>query len=709
MYKNKMNLINQINNPITVIDDRLFQLMKEQMNTEEQIQFINSFKIYLEYGNDNTKFIINLDDIWKWIGFSEKGKAKRLLVGKFQKDIDYKNHLPLRASGLIGSEKEIIMLTISTFKKFCIKASTKRADQICDYYLKMENILFQYTQEKLNDYKNNLVETQNTLIETQNKLNNFIEYDEELFWNENQINDYNNKNVLYIAFIGIFNNERIYKFGKSEQIYTREFKQHQKFFDIFKMRFVIECDNMSFVEKEFKKFLKSINLLKNLEIKESNLTELFTIKEKQNIDTIIHTLIKLIDDNPLPAVKLLQDKLKQKDEEIKQMKEYLKKLNLETDYNEYINEKPPIKNQEPENVIIQSNKDENKFEINNHKEIVGNKCTKKNSSSIYTGVCKRNDNNIERYKTVIHKDGIQYYLGQYDNEIKAAIAYNLKAEELYKDSAKLNIFDIDESLYNEYKNEILENWNKDRTKTSNYKGVRKSKNNINPWTSRIFRNKEFYNLGYYDSEIKAALAYNIKSLEFDPNYIDLNILDITDDIRAEYEIEIRNKWLREKTSIYNGVQKKSNGKFISQIHIDGKNEYLGVFDNEVVAAIAYNIKATEASIKYKKQFIINDISSLNIDEKTYNIYVNQINDKCKKTKSSIYNGVYLNQGKGKWMVKITIDRKLKYIGSYDNEIKAAMVYNKKAIEVYGNEYKKLNIIDIDNKLYEEYKQELNII
>jgi prophage antirepressor-like protein len=95
-----------------------------------------------------------------------------------------------------------------------------------------------------------LIEKDKLIEETQNTLNKFIEYDEELFWNENQINKFDNKNVLYLALIGIYNNERIYKFGKTEQIYTRECKQHQKFFVTFKMRFVIECDNMSFVEKE---------------------------------------------------------------------------------------------------------------------------------------------------------------------------------------------------------------------------------------------------------------------------------------------------------------------------------------------------------------------------------------------------------------------------------------------------------------------------
>ncbi len=559
--------------------------------------------------------------------------------------------------------------------------------------------MHRYTKEKL-------IEAQNNLIETQNALKKVIEYDEELFWNENQINDYNNKNVIYIAFIGIFNSERIYKFGKSEQIYTREFKQHQKFFDIFKMRFVIECDNMSFVEKEFKKYLKSINLLKNIEMKETNLTELFTIKEKQNIDMIIHSLIKLVDENPLPAVKLLQDKLKQKEDELKQIKEYLESLNLDKDYNKYINNKNLIKNQESENVIIQN--DNTEEVIDENIEIVNqNEKRQEESSSIYNGVIKRIYNNVERYRARIYKDGIQYNLGQYDNEIKAAIAYNLKAQELYKDFANSNIIDIDESLYNEYKNEVLENWNRDKTQTSNYKGVYKSGNNINPWKGKIFRNKESYNLGYYDSEIKAALAYNIKSLEFDPNCKDLNILDIDDDIRKEYETEIRNKWVREKTSIYHGVRMKEKDKFTAQIYVDGKNEYIGIYENEVIAAIAYNIKAEEASLKYNKQFTINDISSLNIDKKTYNKYVKEINSKRKKTKSSNYNGVCLS--KGKWAANITIDGKRNYLGSYDNEIKAAMVYNKKAIEVYGTEYKKLNIIDIDNKLYEQYKQELNII
>ena len=33
------------------------------------------------------------------------------------------------------------MLTINTFKKFCLKAETKKADEIHDYFIKLEELL----------------------------------------------------------------------------------------------------------------------------------------------------------------------------------------------------------------------------------------------------------------------------------------------------------------------------------------------------------------------------------------------------------------------------------------------------------------------------------------------------------------------------------------------------------------------------------------
>jgi len=35
-----------------------------------------------------------------------------------------------------GHNKETFMLNIDTFKKFCLKAGTKKADEIHEYYIK---------------------------------------------------------------------------------------------------------------------------------------------------------------------------------------------------------------------------------------------------------------------------------------------------------------------------------------------------------------------------------------------------------------------------------------------------------------------------------------------------------------------------------------------------------------------------------------------
>jgi hypothetical protein len=87
-----------------------------------------------------------------------------------------------------------------------------------------------------------------------------------------------------------------------------------------------------------------------------------------------------------------------------------------------------------------------------------NASKKKNASSIYKGVTysKKHKN----YKSTIYKDSKEYYLGTYTNEIVAGLAYNIKATELFGEFANLNKIDISDELLIEYKNEILEKWNK---------------------------------------------------------------------------------------------------------------------------------------------------------------------------------------------------------------------------------------------------------
>ena len=61
-----------------------------------------------------------------------------------------------------GHNKEIFMLNIETFKKFCLKSETKKADEVHDYFIKLEKIMFEITKEECEELKTQLQQMENT-------------------------------------------------------------------------------------------------------------------------------------------------------------------------------------------------------------------------------------------------------------------------------------------------------------------------------------------------------------------------------------------------------------------------------------------------------------------------------------------------------------------------------------------------------------------
>ena len=91
------NIVDLItNNPITKLtethNNNLLNKVKNTFNESQQQLFIASFYSYLNY-HKTDDYIVDLDNIWKWLGFSQKIKAKELLEKNFILDKDYKKLL----------------------------------------------------------------------------------------------------------------------------------------------------------------------------------------------------------------------------------------------------------------------------------------------------------------------------------------------------------------------------------------------------------------------------------------------------------------------------------------------------------------------------------------------------------------------------------------------------------------------------------------
>ena len=170
-----VSLIEQ--NPITKLSgdyhNKLITKIKATFNDSQQQMFVASFYCYLNCDKKND-FVIDLDNVWKWLGFSSKYNAKRFLEQQFILNTDYKILLlPTEEQKTLnhgGNNKQTILLNIDTFKKFCLKAGTKKADEVHEYYIKLEETLHEVIQEESNELKIQLENYKNE----QNILHNKI-------------------------------------------------------------------------------------------------------------------------------------------------------------------------------------------------------------------------------------------------------------------------------------------------------------------------------------------------------------------------------------------------------------------------------------------------------------------------------------------------------------------------------------------------------
>ena len=218
------------NNPITHLSsnyqNKLLDKIKENFTDTQQQLFIASFYCYLNY-NDSNEFVIDLDNIWKWIGFGQKIKAKYLLEKHFIIDKDYKILLCQTAQqdkeqhG--GHNKQTILMTIRTFKLLCIKSETKKANEIHEYYIKLEELLNIVIKEECNDLR---------ILLEENKNDFKIKLEQEKVLQREQVllKEYDSSGpIVYIIKVKTLENGKyIVKIGESRIGIEGRYAEHKK-------------------------------------------------------------------------------------------------------------------------------------------------------------------------------------------------------------------------------------------------------------------------------------------------------------------------------------------------------------------------------------------------------------------------------------------------------------------------------------------------
>ena len=312
----ELNIVELIEkNPISklsnVYNNKLINKIKDNFTDFESQLFVSSFYCYLNY-DKNIDFVVDLDDVWKWLGFQQKYHAKTVLEKHFRMDIDYKTALatsgavseqePVKQNG--GHNKQTILLTIKCFKSLCLKAQTKKAGEIHEYYMKMEEVLHQIVEEETDELRLQLEQKENIILEKDITIKNSKKEKQKAVEQAIIVQFPLNTECIYFGTIDNTNeeNEMLIKFGHTNDLTTRV-QDHRKKYNNFVLVEAFRVQNKVEIENLIKTYPKIKRQIRTLELNGKNKTEIisydatnFTIdKLTKHIKDIIHSKTYSID------------------------------------------------------------------------------------------------------------------------------------------------------------------------------------------------------------------------------------------------------------------------------------------------------------------------------------------------------------------------------------------------------------------------------
>jgi phage anti-repressor protein len=315
-----VDIVNLIeNNPITKLNgnyqSKLIEKVQKNFTGYEQQMFVASFYCYLKYDNKND-YVIDLDNVWQWLGFNSKFNSKRLLEKFFRNEVDYKILLLLKEKQDCnthgGHNKEKFMLNVDTFKKLCMKACTKKADEIHDYFIKLEHVLQEILLEESVELKQQLLEIEDKQAK---EYNDKIEKQKVIEREKILLKEYATAGaIFYVIKVKTFENgQYVVKVGESRRGVLERYKAHKAKYE---ECILLDCFSVQ-KSKDFESFVKDHEHIKGNKVVDlpghETEMELFLIGKNLSYSTlsnIISNNLKYFNNNDTNKLELEIEQLK---------------------------------------------------------------------------------------------------------------------------------------------------------------------------------------------------------------------------------------------------------------------------------------------------------------------------------------------------------------------------------------------------------------
>jgi phage anti-repressor protein len=571
IHPETINFTELVKNTNTIIklgdeyQSKMIDILNNEFTDKESQWYIANLYIYMNYHPTN-EYPINLENVYKMIGFANKGNAMKTIKRNFIKDEDYKIFFfqmeKNKSEETRGRKEETIMLNIDTFKNLCMISKTECGKEIRKYYVKLENIYNKLIKEELDNQKKMIEEKDKLIQDLENKP------DTEGFSSREGGEiyvaiDLTKKGHTKIGMIGMSTNldMRLSQLNVGSSTQSLQLYMHFKTFDKILAERLIHQSLHPFRIKNRKEWFYFKN---NLELAYAinAIKQILAFIEQYNIQdsTQFQDILKNINmDEELPKQKTLDELQKETEQKTKDHNNKIKKIN--------------------QNVGQQGCHRTGNFKG------VGFVTEKQQ----WLAQIQYNYNNV--------------FLGYYTDEIDGAKAYNDYAAYLnqtentnfalndipgYKTVAR-NIPELNKQKINE-------------KKSSKYNGVSYDSKRKCYVVSIKLSNKT-YNLGSNSSEIECAKLYNQQALffnnKFNTNY---TLNDISDYVTIPKDVYSELSSKKIKTSKYNGVSLTKDNKWACSYMMNRKKHHIGTFDTELEACKAYNdtvSKLNENGCNYK--------------------------------------------------------------------------------------------------------------